>query len=115
MIEANNDEVICPNCVHQFRAIPVNVQKELAAAQTIQWPVSDSVRRRDDMSAADVMQVGIDESGDLQLSLWTSEGGYSSVEFCSGAGGGGRSPNTRKALIALMVAMEADNAVREIT
>ena len=23
----NNDEVICPNCVHQFRAIPQNVQQ----------------------------------------------------------------------------------------
>jgi hypothetical protein len=29
MIEANNDEVICPNCVTQFRAIPVNIQDEL--------------------------------------------------------------------------------------
>lgn len=26
MDEPNNDEVICPNCAHQFRAIPVNVQ-----------------------------------------------------------------------------------------
>lgn len=26
-VEANNDEVICPNCCTQFRAIPVNVQK----------------------------------------------------------------------------------------
>ena len=25
--EANNDEVICPNCCNQFRAIPVNVQQ----------------------------------------------------------------------------------------
>ena len=23
----NNDEVICPNCAHQFRAIPQNVQQ----------------------------------------------------------------------------------------
>jgi len=29
--EANYDEVICPNCVTQFRAIPVNVQNEIAA------------------------------------------------------------------------------------
>ena len=29
-VEANMDEVICPACCHQFRAIPVNVQKELA-------------------------------------------------------------------------------------
>jgi hypothetical protein len=26
----NNDEVICPNCCHQFRAIPVNVQMRMA-------------------------------------------------------------------------------------
>lgn len=29
-VEANNDEVICPNCCHQFRAIPVNVQTKCA-------------------------------------------------------------------------------------
>ena len=29
----NPDEVICPNCAHQFRAIPENVQAALAAAQ----------------------------------------------------------------------------------
>lgn len=28
---SDNDLVICPNCVHQFRAIPVNVQDEVAA------------------------------------------------------------------------------------
>jgi len=32
MSASDNDEVICPNCVHQFRAIPVNVQAELATA-----------------------------------------------------------------------------------
>lgn len=26
-----NDKVICPNCVHEFRAIPVDVQEELSA------------------------------------------------------------------------------------
>ena len=26
-VAPNNDEVICPNCVHQFRAIPANVQR----------------------------------------------------------------------------------------
>jgi len=29
----NNDLVICPKCVHQFRAIPVSVQRELSALQ----------------------------------------------------------------------------------
>lgn len=75
----------------------------------IVWPKSKSVKRRDDMSPSDTLQVGIDESGDLQVSLWTDRRGYSSVEFCaSGGNGGGRSPNTRRALIALMVAIEAD-------
>ena len=32
--EQNYDEVICPQCCHQFPAIPVNVQKELAALRT---------------------------------------------------------------------------------
>ena len=32
MIEPNNDEVICPECCHQFRAIPVNIQHELTTA-----------------------------------------------------------------------------------
>jgi hypothetical protein len=27
-VEANNDHVICPQCCHQFRAIPVNVQED---------------------------------------------------------------------------------------
>lgn len=26
---SNDDEVICPNCIHQFRAVPVNVQDQL--------------------------------------------------------------------------------------
>lgn len=35
----NNDEVICPNCVHQFRAIPVNVQARIAEleAERDEW------------------------------------------------------------------------------
>jgi hypothetical protein len=31
MEQPNNDEVICPQCCHQFRAIPVNVQTEISA------------------------------------------------------------------------------------
>jgi hypothetical protein len=30
----DNDKVICPNCVHQFVAVPVNVQKELVQYKT---------------------------------------------------------------------------------
>lgn len=32
MIKPNNDEVVCPNCAHQFRAVPVNVQTDLKEA-----------------------------------------------------------------------------------
>ena len=44
MTEPNNDEVICPNCTHQFRAIPVNVQKLLAALES-QESLSDALYR----------------------------------------------------------------------
>jgi hypothetical protein len=33
-VDANYDEVICPNCVTQFRAIPVNVQIEISEARS---------------------------------------------------------------------------------
>jgi len=43
MTKANYDEVICPNCVTQFRAIPVNVQNEVTALaakiETLQYEV----------------------------------------------------------------------------
>ena len=32
--KANMDEVICPNCVHQFRAIPLTVQAQLSELTT---------------------------------------------------------------------------------
>lgn len=34
--QVNHDEVICPKCTHQFRAIPQNVQEELAALRSAQ-------------------------------------------------------------------------------
>jgi len=34
-IKVNFDEVICPNCVAQFRAIPVNVQQDLARLSSL--------------------------------------------------------------------------------
>lgn len=39
VIEANYNEVICPGCMHQFRAIPVNVQSRIVAleAEVAQW------------------------------------------------------------------------------
>jgi hypothetical protein len=49
----NNDEVICPNCVHQFRAIPVNVQGDLAALRER----LDEAEREN--TALRAMQVGV--------------------------------------------------------
>ena len=38
----NNDEVICPNCVHQFRAIPVNAQTRIAELEAA---LADAIKR----------------------------------------------------------------------
>lgn len=70
-------------------------------------------RRRDDMSPDGVLQILGQDDGDIIVSIvppkeqeheWMH-----SVEFCSLGGGGGRSKHTRKALVALALAMEQDN------
>ena len=68
--------------------------------------------RAHDLSPAGHLRVGLDSDNDVYVSVWDEDGG-ASVEFCNpGGGGGGASSRTREALIALMVAMEADNAER---
>ena len=52
-IEPNNDEVICPNCCTQFRAIPVNVQKLLMEAG-IEPPFTHPAIKLDDDRIADL-------------------------------------------------------------
>lgn len=89
------------------RAEPPQPQGALTD-EPIVWQKSRSVKSRTDMHPTDALQVGLDNDNDVMVSLWTSEAGYASVEFCNPGGGGGKYPNTRKALIALMVAMEAD-------
>lgn len=42
----NNDMVICPKCVHQFRAIPVNVQHELADERKRRKAAEAALRER---------------------------------------------------------------------
>jgi hypothetical protein len=42
----NMDEVICPGCGHQFRAIPQNVQEELAVAQA---KIDSALKRERDL------------------------------------------------------------------
>jgi hypothetical protein len=56
--------------------------------------------------------VGLDSDNDVYVAVWGENGG-GCVEFCNpGGGGGGSSTKTRLALLALMVAMEEDNAAR---
>ncbi|MGW8422959.1 hypothetical protein [Comamonas sp. HJ-2] len=76
----------------------------------ITWPKARDVGRIGDMSQVAHIRVGFDSDNDVFVSVWDENGG-GSIEFCNpGGGGGGQSSRTRTALIALMVAMEADNA-----
>jgi hypothetical protein len=80
----------------------------------IQWPKQRHVGRMDDMHHDGVLRVLLADDGDVCVFIGASgnggEWGSASIEFCSPGTGGGRSPSTREALIALMVAIEADNA-----
>lgn len=73
------------------------------------WPKMRDIGRIGDMSPSAHIRVGLDTDNDVYLSVYDEQGG-GAVEFCAPGAGGGKSSRTRKALIALMVAMEADNA-----
>lgn len=89
---------------------PQPTQAQAGAVPPIEWPKARDVGRIGDMSPSAHMRVGFDSDNDVFVSVWDERGG-GSIEFCNpGGGGGGQSSRTRMALIALMVAMEADNA-----
>lgn len=73
------------------------------------WPKSNDVGRYGDMSPLAHLRVGLDGDNDAYVSVYDGEGG-AVVEFNMPFSGGGKSPRTREALVALMVAMEMDNA-----
>ena len=75
----------------------------------IKWPKARDVGRIGDMSTSANIRVGLDSDNDVYVSLWDERGG-ASIEFCCPGAGGGKSSKTRVALIALMVAIEEDNA-----
>lgn len=50
-----------------------------------------------------------DSDNDVYASIWDERDG-ATIEFCTPGQGGGKSSRTRMALLAVMVAMEADNA-----
>ena len=75
----------------------------------VSWPKSNDVGRMEDMSPNGFLRVGLDSDGDVYVHVCDEES-QASVEFCTSTTGGGKSSKTRMALIALMVAIEADNA-----
>lgn len=103
------------------KMVPVDAVRELFAGKVlcdaepaITRPSGDRAERRDDMSSTGVLIVGLDADNDVCVSVvGAPDEGYPTVEFCNAADGGGKSPRTRAALIALMVAMEQDAAAQE--
>jgi hypothetical protein len=83
----------------RFRALP----------EPMQWPKARDLFLRDDMGLGQ-LRVLFDSDNDVCVAIWPEGATSAAVEFCNGGGGGGKSPNTRAALIALMVAMEKDGA-----
>lgn len=85
-----------------------------------------TVYRKDDMSPKNHLAITRQDDGDIIVSLWAQidEDGCPSdcgktvrrvaVEFCAVGSGGGRSPETRRALMQLMEAMWRDNETRAI-
>lgn len=80
-----------------------------AASSATPWPKQRDVGRLDDMHPGAHLRVGLDADNDVYVSIWNGEDG-ANIEFCCPGAGDGKSPRTREALVALMVAMEADNA-----
>jgi hypothetical protein len=74
-----------------------------------EWPKQRDLFLRDDMGQGQ-LRVLLDSDNDVIVAIWPNGSPSVSLEFCNGGGGGGRSPETRKALLALMCAMGRDGA-----
>ncbi|MNY34830.1 hypothetical protein D3C86_1692000 [compost metagenome] len=85
------------------------IDAELKLPPAVEWPKTRDVGRIGDMSPDDTLRVSFDSDNDVSVGVY-DERGSAVVEFCTPGSGGGKSSLTRRALIALMVAMEADNA-----
>lgn len=97
-----------PGCAVEGEAVDP-IDAELALPPAVEWPKTRDVGRLEDMSPDGVMRVSFDGDNDVSVGVY-DERGSAVVEFCTPGSGGGKSSRTRRALIALMVAMEADNA-----
>lgn len=96
-------------CIEDLRAQVAALTSAPAVPEAIKWPQARDVGRIADMSPSALMRVGFDSDNDVSVGVY-DENGSAVVEFCVPGSGGGKSSLTRRALIALMVAMEADNA-----
>jgi len=66
MIQPNYDQVICPNCVTQFRAVPVNVQSEIASLKEKLDLALWKLKHLDDAEAKESMyQVGLSQEREI--------------------------------------------------
>lgn len=97
-------------------ALAWQAARAVAAAPTapevdapIVWPKARDVGRIGDMSPSAHLRIGLDSDNDVWASIWDERGG-ATIEFCTPGQGGGKSSRTRMALLAVMVAMEADNS-----
>ena len=117
-IDKNGDEI--PLLVADLKVLLDEVESTLRALsatqpaaqgmeQAIEWPKARDVGRFGDMSPDAFIRVGLDADNDVYVSICDGNS-VSDIEFCTPGGGGGRSSRTRMALIALMFAIEADNA-----
>jgi len=70
-----------------------------------------TAERREDMSPDGALRIHLADDGDV-LVVCEAEGRTGRVEFCNCGPGGGKSPRTHKALIALFEAMKQDNEDR---
>ena len=90
-------------------------RREVAALRETRWPSNDRVGRMGEMTppGKSSIQVAIQSDGDVCVLManMDDEGfRHCEIEFCSTGAGGGLSPKTRAALIALACAIEDDNA-----
>jgi len=72
------------------------------------------VKRIEDMSTCGFLCLIQQYGGDIIVACTNSLGETTDVEFCAPGAGGGRSPNTLKALYNLIQAIEQDNEEKPI-
>ena len=100
----------CPACNGEGKYYLADTKSEFEELiDNIEWPKMRNVGRYADMGVDQLICLALDDDNDVCVSV-SNRHSVSNIEFCVPFSGGGKSPKTRLALIALMVAMESDNA-----